>query len=469
MELIDIYAEKDIVAYLLENPSSLPDIKKSLRPQALSNETLKHAYLSCIELYEQKDTFTRAEVFRDLKSKNLEADGKEILKIRVDGILNTDEVVNRLNDLLHKRRLLDTSHQVTDMIAENVDAGSIYMKLAILMEGMEAESIYDVDILSSDEIFERVIKNYEECVGNEKISGVTSGSRLLDYATGGWKEGLVVIGARPSMGKTIVGLDVAKVSAKAGTPTLYISLEMNSIDLYQRLISSEVPQFTYSDLMNYRMNREDIERIKQSKARMLKELPLFIYDSDNRDVNFIANIITAQVRRNKVGLVVIDYLQLMRDSQIKDQSDFAQVSSISNKIQKLTRKLNIPIIALSQLSRNVEGRGDKRPMLADIRSSGNIEQDASIVIGLHRPAYYHDDDSYETLSEDDKHLLEYIILKNRNGQTGITRRYVDVKTNRVSDSFDLYKFEDKPFEIQYKNSKINEIDNGFESEEYEPF
>lgn len=469
MELIDLFAEKDVVAYVLENPSSLPDTKKIIKEVVFSNDHLKQIYLACVELYEQQNTFTRSEVFRLLKSKNQEEVGKDMLKIRVEGFLELEPTLEKLNDLFHKRRILETSHSLTDMIAEGKDAGEIYLRLSNLLEKVESDNIYDADVFDSSELFDEVLEDYDKYVGNEKISGVTTGSRSLDYITGGWKEGLIVIGARPSMGKTIVGLDIAKQSAKSGIPTFFVSLEMNGKDLFQRLISSEMPEFAYSDLMNYRIAREDIDRIKVSKAKSLKELPLFIYDSDNRDVNFLMGIITAQVRKNKIGLIVIDYLQLMRDSQIKDQSDFAQVSNISNKIQKLTRRLNIPIVALSQLSRQVEGRADKRPMLADIRSSGNIEQDASIVIGLHRPAYYQDDEEYNSLTEEEKHLLEYIILKNRNGQTGLTKRYVDVKTNRVSDTFDLYKFEDTPFKVDFKNSKINQIPNEFDSEDYIPF
>ena len=469
MELSNLIFEKDIIAYLIENPSHTRDIAQVLTPHVFTNDTLQLSYICCIELFEFKGTFGRSDLFRSLKSKGIEKEANQILTITSDGIIDIQQTMNTLNEMYHKRKLVDTSHKIIDMISAGIDSEGIYYSIEEMINKSDSENFFNQEVLDSSKIFDEVIEDYTEYVGKEKISGVTTGSRGLDYVTGGWKEGLAVIGARPSMGKTIVGLDFAKQSAKSGVPTLYVSLEMNSKDLFQRLISSECPEFSYTDLMNYRMSREDIDKIQNSKAKELKDLPLYIYDSDNRDVNYIVNLITTQARRNKVRMVVIDYLQLMKDSLIKDQSDFAQVSSISNKIQKLTRKLNIPIIALSQLSRNVEGRADKRPMLSDIRSSGNIEQDASIVIGLHRPSYYTEDTEYSELSDDEKHLLEFVVLKNRNGQTGTTKRYVDVKTNRVSDTYDLYEFGNEPYKVVFSDSKINEIPNEFDTENYEEF
>jgi replicative DNA helicase len=146
------------------------------------------------------------------------------------------------------------------------------------------------------------------------------------------------------------------------------------------------------------------------------------------------------------------------------------VSSVSNKIQKLTRKLNIPIIVLSQLSRTIESRGDKRPSLSDLRSSGNIEQDASIVIGLFRPDYYAIAEARASNQPEPEmtHILDYVILKNRNGRTGSAERYCDIMTNRVNDDKEmLFRFAQP--DIIYKDSKINELPNNFEKETIIPF
>jgi replicative DNA helicase len=153
-------------------------------------------------------------------------------------------------------------------------------------------------------------------------------------------------------------------------------------------------------------------------------------------------------------------LQLIRDNQIKEQSDFAQVSSVSNKIQKLSRKLKIPIICLSQLSREIEKRTNRLPQLSDLRSSGNIEQDAIVVIGLYRDDYYKYVDAKEKNDKpaDMDYTLKYVILKNRDGQVGDVNRFVDVTTNRVSDNKeDLFQYEAP--EVIYKDSIINSMES----------
>jgi replicative DNA helicase len=176
-------------------------------------------------------------------------------------------------------------------------------------------------------------------------------------------------------------------------------------------------------------------------------------------------ILTGECRKNKIDIVVIDYMQLIRDNQMRGQDDFSQVSSVSNKIQKLTRKLGIPIVCLSQLSRGAEGRSDKRPQLSDIRSSGNIEQDASVVIGLYRPYYYAQAEARANNLPvpDMDYTLEFIILKQRDGMTGGIIRYCDVTTNRIADEQDeLFRFTAQ--EPAYKNSVLSKMEVDFDND-----
>jgi replicative DNA helicase len=235
--------------------------------------------------------------------------------------------------------------------------------------------------------------------------------------------------------------------------------------LMYRYISSEAPEYKYSDIKANRITQEDVQKIRVSNARELKQLPIFFYDSDNRDINYLSMVLTAECRKNKIDIVVIDYMQLIRDNQMRGQDDFSQVSSVSNKIQKLTRKLNIPIVCLSQLSRGVEGRGDKRPQLSDIRSSGNIEQDASVVIGLFRPYYYAQADARannQPVPPMD-YALEFILLKNRDGMTGGVVRYCDVTTNRIADEEEeLFRF--TMAEPAYKNSVLAKMEVDFDND-----
>jgi replicative DNA helicase len=181
-------------------------------------------------------------------------------------------------------------------------------------------------------------------------------------------------------------------------------------------------------------------------------------------------MMTAEVRKNKIEMIVIDYLQLMTDNQIKGQDDLSQVSKVSNKVQQLTRKLGIPIICLAQLNRSAESRSNRQPMLADLRSSGNIEQDAIVVIGLYRDDYYKYVDAKsnnQPVAQMDN-TLKFIILKNRDGEVGDVNRFVDVRTNRVADSEEeLFQFT-KP-EVLFQKSVLNTMPNDFSNETIIPF
>lgn len=429
--------------------------------EVFTDELFEASYLACVELSESNGTFTRSDVFRLVKSRNKDLDAVKLLSLRQDRAVDYEEVCAELTQLLGRRKLNDMSLTVLEMIRDGAEVDDIQVVVNAsnddLKEIAKTSSVVDITQLYDDTIGLLV-----ENAGKTKISGVDTGSRQLNYSVGGWQEGnMIVIAARPSAGKTIVGLDFAKKASMAGSPVLIVSLEMPANQLMYRFISSEASAYKYSDLGAYRVSQDDIIAIRQSDAQRLRSLPIHFYDGDNRDVNYLANVITAQCRMNGIKLVVIDYLQLMRDSLIKDMSDFAQVSSISNKIQKLARKLEIPIIVLSQLSRAVEQRNDKRPQLSDIRSSGNVEQDASIVIGLYRPHYYAVQEAKANgQREPDKidTTIEFIILKNRNGKVGTVYRHCDIMTNRVEDEdYQLLTFEEqKPM---FANSALTNADS----------
>jgi replicative DNA helicase len=475
-DLSDILLEADVISYLLEQPQYTQDASRLVNQESFVNTLNKEAFSACVELSETKGTFTRMDVFRALKTKMVDG-AQNILTMLPKRTFELSSACLELRELDVKRNLSDIAVNIERLIKDGADTNTIQSAISLDLDSLDSSSRTTDAVVSISDVYDSAMFELENNAGVAKFSGVDTGSRLLNYTTGGWQAGMIVIAARPSAGKTIVGLEHAKAGARAGTSVLFLSLEMPKESLMYRYISSEASEFTYSDLGAYRISKEDINKIKDSDAKNLKDLPIYFYDSDDRDINYLSMLIIAECRKKKIGMVVIDYMQLIRDNQIKDQSDFAQVSSVSTKIQKLTRKLNIPIIALSQLSRAVEGRNDKRPQLSDIRSSGNIEQDASIVIGLYRPHYY----SALEAREQGKDLprdsngkviidttLEMVVLKNRNGQTGSVVRHCDVLTNRVADSAEeLFRFTQP--ELIYQDSQINSIPNNFDTTNVAPF
>ena len=248
----------------------------------------------------------------------------------------------------------------------------------------------------------------------EAITGTPSGYNELDKLLSGFqKNALIIVGARPAMGKTAFALGAAAHAAiKAQRPVLFFSLEMGHLELTQRLLGSE-GRIDATKLRNGDLNEADWSKITKALGR-LADAPLWIDDNPNLSVMEIR----AKARRLKsrvgdLGLIVVDYLQLM-SGRSNAENRQVEVSEISRGLKILARELETPVMALSQLSRNLEQRADKRPMLADLRESGSLEQDADVVMFLYRDEVYNADSV-------DKGTAEVIVSKHRNGPNGVCR------------------------------------------------
>ncbi|MBF0647763.1 MULTISPECIES: replicative DNA helicase [Dysgonomonas] len=253
----------------------------------------------------------------------------------------------------------------------------------------------------------------------EGLSGLQTGFTPLDKITSGWQNSdLVIIAARPAMGKTAFVLSMAKnMAVSYGYPVALFSLEMSNVQLVNRLIvnTCEIPgeKIKNGQLLPYEWEQLDF------KIKELYDAPLYIDDTPSLSVFELRTKARRLVREHGIKMIIIDYLQLMNASGMNYGSREQEVSMISRSLKGLAKELNIPIIALSQLNRGVEGRAGaegKRPQLSDLRESGAIEQDADMVCFIHRPEYY-------KILEDDKGnsligLAEIIIAKHRNGATG---------------------------------------------------
>ena len=258
------------------------------------------------------------------------------------------------------------------------------------------------------ESFEELEKLYNL---KKPITGIPTGFADLDYKTAGFHNSdLIIIASRPSMGKTSLALNIAANSAmKAKVPALIFSLEMDKKQLVNRLLCSEA-MVDSNNIKTGRIEEEDWIKLATALGP-LSEAPIYIDDTPGITVMEIR----AKCRKLKIekdiGLVVVDYLQLIQGSGKKNINREQEISEISRSLKILAKELDVPVIALSQLSRMSEHRADHRPMLADIRESGSIEQDADIVMFLYR------DDVYNPESEK-KDIAEIIIAKHRNGPIG---------------------------------------------------
>ena len=243
------------------------------------------------------------------------------------------------------------------------------------------------------------------------MTGVPTGYRDLDQKLSGLQPGsLVIVGARPSMGKTSFALGAAAhAAAEKHLPVLFFSLEMSHLELTQRLLCSEA-RVDSSSLRDHALSQSDWPRLMDAITK-LSEAPLFIDDNPSLSVMEIRAKARRLKSREGLGLVVVDYLQLMSTRNGSPEYRQLEVAEVSRGLKILARELGVPVLALSQLSRALEGRADKRPVLADLRESGSLEQDADVVLFIYRGEVYNKEPA-------DKGTAEVIVAKHRNGPTG---------------------------------------------------
>ncbi len=276
------------------------------------------------------------------------------------------------------------------------------------------------DYTQIDPVIKTAIDVIQKSAANKDgLTGVPSGYYKLDDITSGWQPSdLVIIAGRPAMGKTSFALSMAKnIAAEYQVPMAFFSLEMSNTQLVNRLISN-VCEIQGSKILNGQLRPDEWERLDK-RVNNLLGAPLFIDDTPGLSVFELRTKARRLVREHGVKMIMIDYLQLMNANGMRFSSRQEEVSTISRSLKGLAKELDIPIIALSQLNRGVESREGlegKRPQLSDLRESGAIEQDADMVLFVHRPEYYH---IYQDDNGRDLHgMAQIIIAKHRKGATG---------------------------------------------------
>ena len=310
-----------------------------------------------------------------------------------------------------QKRSYDESSDVTDLI--DFAEGEIFK----VSEGHVKRSIQ-----SSKDILARTMEAIEEASKNEgNFNGVPSGFTAIDRVTLGWQPSdLVIVAARPSMGKTAFTLSMARnVAIDHNIPVAFFSLEMSATQLMMRLIVAE-SGLDSRDVRSGKLSAEQWRHLEQS-IKPLASAPLFIDDTPALSIFEFRSKVRRLKTHENIQLIIIDYLQLMSGSQDTRGNREQEVASISRTLKAIAKELNVPIIALSQLNRAAELRGgSKRPQLSDLRESGAIEQDADIVAFIHRPEYYG-----MTVDENNiplpPGLAEFILAKHRNGATDTIR------------------------------------------------
>ena len=308
-----------------------------------------------------------------------------------------------------QRKAFDESNDVDDLMQEA--EGKIF---EISQRNVKK------DVTQIDPVIGQAIEQIQNAANRTSgLSGLETGFHELDKLTSGWQNSdLIIIAARPAMGKTAFVLSMAKnMAVNYNTPVAIFSLEMSNLQLVNRLVSN-VCELPSEKIKSGQLTPMEWDQL-MARIKLLYGSPLYIDDTPSLSILELRTKARRLVREHNVKILIIDYLQLMNASGMKFGSREQEVSMISRSLKQLAKELNIPVIALSQLNRSVESRGEgkdgKRPQLSDLRESGAIEQDADIVCFIHRPEYYFRSGNDGT-DRDIRGLAEFIVAKHRSGR-----------------------------------------------------
>jgi replicative DNA helicase len=367
------------------------------------------------ELVDSGKSTLATDVFSYLQSKG-EVDQERFFHVASHMPIGTSGLKDQLKTSGTRRQIEAAIHQVAGWFTEgDVENDELIAKAQETFLSLGASSHQNrngLELISGP--VEEAIDDIERIQKSGETTGLKSGISSLDKSIGGFKPGaLYILAARPAMGKTALALNIAS-AVSLRDHVAFFSLEMPKKQIGQRLLSS------YSGVSVQRIDEATVKTDEiphlVSAAESIKDNKLWVDDSAGSSVSYIkGQLRLLQSKQIQIGMVVIDYLQLMGGSKKgARRSREQEVSEISRSLKELAKDFNCPVICLSQLNRGVESRPNKRPLLSDLRESGSIEQDADMVLFVYRDEYYHQE-------SEDKGLAEVIIAKNRSGRTGTTK------------------------------------------------
>ncbi len=421
----DIEAEKAVLGALLIAPNTdmiLDELDGIIKPTDFYRQSHQIIYLSMIDLVHKNTSVDMVTLTANLKKYD------ELDKIGgiayitdlanyVPSAVNYKDYAYIVKDKAIKRAYIRASEDIKNIVKNSDDTDTMQEEIEkiILSIGQNYNDVTDIPDIEKQ--IQETVNNIENRYKNHQngtLSGIDTGYVKLNEATGGLqKSDLIILAARPSMGKSAFALNLAmQIAISRNIPTAIFSLEMSKEQLHERLISAKAV-IDSNNLRQGKLDSKEWDRIVDYWEKT-SQAPLYIDDSSILNISQLRAKVRKLKREKNIQLVIIDYLQLMEGTRKDNRQQ--EISEISRQLKVIAGELNIVVIALSQLSRGLESRQDKRPTLSDLRDSGAIEQDADIVAFLYREDYY----KPETQN---KGLTELIIRKHRNGSTGTIKLF----------------------------------------------
>lgn len=419
----DIEAEQALLGSVIEDNETLNEIASFLTPTSFYKPAHQHIFRAILELVDLQQPIDEVILGDQLRSLNQldEAGGYAYLAELVECVPSSGNIV-------YYAKIVQEHALLRDLIATTTEIGRKSRDPEQNISDLLAEAerkIRDISVRTNKKNYSRIrdtlarsFKKLEKTSETKsEITGIPTGLIDLDrYTSGLQNSDLIVIGARPSMGKTTLALNIASqvsIKKKVKGAILIFSLEMSEGQVSERMLTSE-SKVDSTNIRTGNLEREEWDKLAMA-TEQLSMANICINDSTNLTPQEVTSI-TKQLdneEENGVSLVIVDYLQLMKGNRPNMPRE-QEIAEISRSLKALAKDLDIPVIALSQLNRGLENRSDKHPQLADLRESGAIEQDADIILFIYRDEIYNDDSP-------DKGIAEIIISKHRNGKTGIMK------------------------------------------------
>jgi replicative DNA helicase len=429
-------AEKTILSCLLVNSEAIELTTQILSIEAFYFKNHQEIYRAIIFMHKKKLSIDIITLITFLQDNGLleEVGGIKVLMELISQFPNLvylEEYLALVKDKFIRRSLIKLGYQaINSSYVTNIPLETILNELENKFYNLTNQNTTK-KLVSNSELLDNIFFELKKKSLNPELSGLPSGFYDLDAITQGFqKSDLIIIAGRPSMGKTAFGLNIAlNLIKNSKFPVLFFSLEMSKEQIMYRLLAMET-NINQMKLKSGKLSQNDWLKLNKV-IKIFSKFPFFIDDTFNLSIqNIQSKIKTILFERNEIGLIIIDYIQLIQNSKLKTENRVQELSQITRSLKTLAREFNIPIIALSQLSRNVENRIDKKPVLSDLKESGSIEQDADLVILLYRNNYYISSPSEEQTSQ----LIDLIIAKQRNGPTGTVKLKFDEKYTRFFDN-----------------------------------
>lgn len=432
----NIEAEQSVLGSILLEPEALIPAMEYIDSSDFYRRSHQLIFQIMMELNERNEAIDVVTIANSLETKSLLEDvGGTPYLAEIAGIVPTSANVEYYSKIVEERSILRKLIQTaTDIASKGYQEAD---NVPNLLDEAE-RSILEVSekrsrsgFVSIESVLRNTINNIDDLFQNDDdITGISTGYKMLDQMTAGLHEDeLIILAARPGVGKTAFALNVAQnIGTKTNENVAIFSLEMGAEQLVNRMLCAE-GTINASNLRTGQLTEEEFEKLFVAMGSLSKA-NIYIDDTPGiRTAEIRAKCRRLKQEKGDIGLIVIDYLQLIEGTGKESRQQ--EVSEISRQLKKLAKELSVPVIALSQLSRSVEQRQDKRPILSDLRESGSIEQDADIVAFLYREDYYRNEDDEEE-EQGDENVVEVILEKNRSGARGTCKLLFIKEYNKFS-------------------------------------